>query len=379
MCGPGGSDKLQSGPSSIEHTKMKDYSKFDAIDFSQDESFIRWVRYGISSAETEQFWQEWLRQNPEKHDEIAEARRLVLAVLSDFSGQRDIQLKEASVWARLEQSIANEPRKETGWNMRYKVAAAILLLVAASVGLWWVGGPESSESSIKLAEATELITISNAAEAPRSVTLPDGSIVELHAKSTLYYPSGFGDVREVQLVGEAFFDVAKNPKKPFVVYTDNLVTKVLGTSFLIRAFDQENKVTVQVKTGQVSVSKKSAKDSNAKEETDALLLTPNQQAIYTRKGEELVKSLVENPLILESGKNVDFQFVDTPLHEVFKHLETAYGVEIVFDDEVLGDCALNASLNGLGLYEKMRLICMGVNAKFEVLDSHIVVSGQGCK
>lgn len=358
---------------------MEDYSKFDAIDFSQDESFIRWVRYGIASAETDKFWKEWLRENPEKHDEITEARRLVLAVLSDFSGQRDIQKKEDRLWARLEQSVANEPVQETGWSMRYKVAAAILLLVAASVGLWWLGRPMSSETSIALAKAAELITISNAEEAPRSVTLPDGSIVELHAKSTLYYPSGFGDVREVELVGEAFFDVTRNPEKPFVVFADNVVTKVLGTSFLIRAFNKENKVTVQVKTGQVAVAKKSTGDFKTKQETDALLLTPNQQAIYSRKGEELVKSLVENPLLLESGKAVNFEFIDTPLRKVFEDLETAYGVEIVFDDEVLGDCALNASLNGLGLYEKMRLICMGVNAKFEVLDSHIVVSGQGCK
>lgn len=359
---------------------MKDYSKFDAIDFSQDDSFIRWVRNGINSAETDQFWQEWLRQNPEKQDEITEARKLVLAVLSDFSGHRDIQSKQDKIWERLEHSVANEPKQtRIGWSMQYKVAAAILLLMAASFGLWWLGRPIPAVNSITLAKAAELITVSNADEAPKSVTLPDGSIVELHAKSTLYYPSAFGETREVQLVGEAFFDVAKNPNKAFVVYADKLVTKVLGTSFLIRAFGQENKVTVQVKTGKVAVSKKLQQDAGAKEETDALLLAPNQQAIYIRKEEELVKSLVENPLLLVPGNSVDFQYVDAPLRTVFEHLETAYGVEIIFDDELMGDCALNASLNGLGLYEKMRLICMGVNAKFEVLDSHIVVSGKGCK
>lgn len=362
---------------------MKDYSKFGAIDFAQDEYFIKWVKYGEEQPEVNEYWSQWVVDNSSKILEIEEAKRMIQAVIRDSEDAIDVEAKQLEVFNRLAVSIREHDdslreRKTLKLNVIFKLAAVVVLLISVGVVLWRISSPLIGDETLALAESSEIIEVTNSdEEAPKAITLPDGSTVYLHAKSTLYYPSSFDDkTREVQLKGEAFFYVTKDPNKPFVVFADKLVTKVLGTSFLIRAFGGEDKLTVQVKTGKVSVGKIESLKANKAEET--LLLTPNQQAIFKRNESALVKSLVDNPVLLESASAVNFQFVDTPLREVFSELEEAYGVEIVYDDEILGSCALNASLNNMSLYDKMHLICIGVNASYHVVDSHIVVTGQGC-
>ena len=87
----------------------------------------------------------------------------------------------------------------------------------------------------------------------KTIVLKDNSHVTLNSKSKISYPNLFQYNRNIRLEGEAFFEVAKNPDQPFFVYANGLVTKVLGTSFIISAFETEKDVKVVVKTGKVSV------------------------------------------------------------------------------------------------------------------------------
>ena len=123
-------------------------------------------------------------------------------------------------------------------NWAWSVAAAIAVLLVAS---WW----------IFLRERTpDTFAISTQTNESRSITLPDESKVVLNENSTLSYHYA-GDIRKVVLSGEAFFDVAKDPRHPFVIQSEDVETKVLGTSFNIRAYPDEGKVKVSVKTGRV--------------------------------------------------------------------------------------------------------------------------------
>jgi hypothetical protein len=109
------------------------------------------------------------------------------------------------------------------------------------------------------------------------------------------------------------------------------------------------------------------------------VLTPNQQAVYSRTDSKLVKSLVASPSVLSPTiASYNFEFADTPMKDVFSTLEEAYGIEIVFDEEVMANCYLNAALTNESLEDKLALICKAINARFEVMDAHIIIYGQGC-
>ncbi|MCX8490542.1 MAG: DUF4974 domain-containing protein, partial [Cyclobacteriaceae bacterium] len=110
------------------------------------------------------------------------------------------------------------------------------------------------------------------------------------------------------------------------------------------------------------------------------LLLPNQQIVFSRDKETMTKSLVNEPLVVKPiAEKKDFQFMDTPIDEVFTKLEEAYGVDIIYDEEVMGNCFLNASLDGLTFHDKLRLICKVINAEYKPLDARIIVTGPGCK
>ena len=93
----------------------------------------------------------------------------------------------------------------------------------------------------------------------------------------------------------------------------------------------------------------------------------------------MTKSLVENPAVLMPPARRNFEFADAPISEVFEAIEEAYGVEIVFDEQALASCYLNASLDDVALYDKLKLICRGINASYEIMDSHIIIYGKGCR
>ncbi len=95
-----------------------------------------------------------------------------------------------------------------------------------------------------------------------SMVLPDGSSVELAAGSRISYPNDFGsgNSRDIYLSGEAFFKIARNSGQPFRVFANEIVTKVLGTSFSVRSYEKDTTISVTVRTGKVSVCSQMSPD-----------------------------------------------------------------------------------------------------------------------
>ena len=372
---------------------MKEYEKFNSIEFASDEPFLKWVKYPGVFPETDRFWKMWIDRNPDKLNEIEEAKRLILSVVEEHQYVPSDD-KQREVLARLKKSIETKrmvnPRTEKystkvsyfkfSGSRRLKLSVALFSLVMAVFFGWWL--KERDLTNVLLSDEAELEIVINNGTFSKSIVLSDGSSIILKPNSTLQYPIVFNvNHREVKLSGEAFFEVAKDQQRPFLVYADKIITKVLGTSFTIRAFENEKDVSVKVKTGKVSVFTESdvkANKNKTNAQLEGIILVPNQQVIFSRAESKIVKSLVENPFILNSASKVSFVFHDTPLKTVFERLEKAYGVGIVFDQDVMANCFLNATLEEMPLFDKMRLICKGVNAHYEVIDTHIVVTGKGC-
>lgn len=361
---------------------MKDYSGFAASELAQDEMFLRWVKTGDPTLE--RFWMAWLEENPGKAEEVDEARRMILAVLSepeDFP----TDYQRTMIWNRVQHGIWLDKKPSIWQNNFFRIAALLLLTGALSYVAYYYTNdirkltmPEEAVATVS--EYSERV---NNSPHPLKMILSDGSSIVLQPNSSLKYPQSFSpETREVYLQGEAMFDITKDARRPFLVYANELVTKVLGTSFSVRAYKDEPNVIVEVRSGQVSVFSQQSQAAEANTDDprrEGLVLSPNQQAVYSREDARLVKSLFENPsLLIPAEEQKSFEFVDARMKDVFAALENSYGVDILYDEEIMSNCYLNASLTDESLQVKLALICKAVNASYEIMDTHIIVYGKGC-
>jgi len=371
---------------------MKKYNEFDIEDFVWDTDFRQWVL--SPNREINIFWEEWIKQNLDKTAMIEQAKAIVntLKINNPVIGEEEINQRINQIIAKI--SDAEEYEPETvgffyGTQKQWlKMAASIFLLIG--IGFWYTQfstqiPPETSIYQKLVAKnLNKLVEVTNKNEKTLPIQLIDGSLILLKKGGRISYSKNFlGNTREIFLSGEAFFEVTKNPEKPFLVFANGLITKVLGTSFNVRAYDKDKEVTVEVKSGKVSVFAQS--DANSKEkatnrELGGVVLTPNQKMVYTREEVRMEKSLVELPIIIEQKKmKTVFEFEDTPVSEVLHSLEKAYSIDIIFDEELLSNCPLTASLTDLQLFEKLAIICKGVEAHYEILDGQIVIYSKGCR
>lgn len=336
-------------------------------DFVRDESFVRWV---LSPAPDDQtYWEAYQRRYPEKAEEIRQAARYVRNL--SVAARPEVDPADARlIWDEIEEKTKTRPLRR--WVV-FARAAVFLLLLGGAASYYFFRSTERDGYG-RLAPQLGLTEVVNTSAGVRRIELPDHSVVLLRPASKLSYGATFdGDKREVYLSGEAFFEVTKNPEKPFLVYANYVVTRVIGTSFTIRAFPEKN-VVVSVRTGKVTVF--SRKEKGASQE---MILTPNQEAVFTSAEEEVIRKLVPKPLQVGTPDRFpDFRFDETPLSTVFSTLESAYGIRITYDPEVLKHCNLTSDLSGESLFQQLDLICEAVHARYELTDGQIVVYGRGC-
>jgi transmembrane sensor len=371
-----------------------DYSKYNIEDFIHDEAFIAWVTTG----NRDDFWQKVVVDNAHQYETITQAKAFIQAAQTlpkaTLSDNAKAEMWQRIDWRIEEDTVIEKPVKS--YHLWWAVAASVAILVVASTiyfSNFSTKNPENTEGGMliektKTVQSNNLnhIEFSNDQEKPRIVSLPDGSTITLRKNSQFYYNSNDFNVekREIHFTGEAFFDIAKNPQKPFIIYANELVTKVLGTSFSIKALPKDKKVMVSVRTGKVSVFNKNdiaVSDNAISTKTDGIILTPNQQVIYTKETEKMVKTLVELPVIVAQNTytKFDFYFMQTPVSKAFGVLEQAYGVKISYDEKILRGCTITAPLEDETLYEKLDIICKITRSSYEVLDGQIVVNSRGCR
>ncbi|WP_394995688.1 FecR family protein [Emticicia sp.] len=280
----------------------------------------------------------------------------------------------------------SEERKNRGFSIKWiGVAAAILVFV-------WIGWTEISKPA-KMSyenlvqntkdETGEIYEKENTTSFPMLLTLPDESSVILQPQSRISYsPKQYNKTkREVILSGEAFFEVHKNPEIPFFVYANELITKVLGTSFTIKTNPSETEVIV--KTGRVEVIMQNDinKDEKINGKTlEGFILCANEQVKINQNGEK-----IENPIVVKQDEllqpiqKLSFDFDEAPATEIIEVIKNAYHTEISYNKEKLANCKLTAHLSDEPLIEKIKLICIALDATYEEIDNNFVIKSNGCK
>jgi ferric-dicitrate binding protein FerR (iron transport regulator) len=374
---------------------MKDFRLYDIADFVMDEDFIRWVQR--KDPIDNQFWENWLEENPSRHLIIAEARQIVEFIQLEQAPipAADVQVEVAQLLATIHQS---KKKAEPGTEIRLLLspkkrsrlvilsgaaaaAAVIILLIINGIPL--LTHPSKGLTPMPLApSATSLIQKDNTSDKPLSFPLPDGTIISLSPGSRISYPNKFATsaTRDVYLSGEAYFAIAKNPAKPFRVLTGELITRVLGTTFCITGFEKDTVIRITVHTGKVSVSSQSPVEGIPESNPDGLIVSPNQQLVYHREVKKFQKILVEKPAFVVPD-TIDHSMVyeDTPVEKVFEQLGRYYGINIVFDNELLSKCTVTADLANEPFYHKLDLICKAIGASYEIVDAQVVIQSNGCQ
>lgn len=365
---------------------MKDFRLFDITDFVLDEDFIRWVHE--KREEDEIFWKNWLRQHSEKHLAIAEARRILESLktaespVPDHVVTYEVERLLQTIREQHEPSMQTVRSRHTWW---YAAAAAIILTVASVKYFSFTSKTSTSKFSYAALTADRrLIENVNTSNTPVHLALPDGSSIELAPQSRISYANNFDSAgsRDIYLSGEAFFNVARSPNRPFRVFANDIVTKVLGTSFSVRSFDADTVIQVIVRTGKVSVS--SHGDDNGDNAADAsssdeVILAPNQRLVYGKNAQKFQKVLLENPVMTvpaEADRNMVYD--DAPLDNVFNAIAKAYDITIVYDSELLQHCTVTADLRHEPFYRKLDLVCRAIGATYELIDGQVVIQAGGC-
>ncbi len=347
----------------IKHAYMS-YSQEELEALLQNDDFIRWVQ--LPEGEEHAYWQSWVQQQPDRQA-MVELVRSIYAAEQAHPGSHDLANE---VWQAV-QSQMDTPVRRFSWR-RYAAAAAVLALLAAG-GLWYAfsGGAAVQRGLILSKKGAAQITARNNGTAPKTVYLTDGTRITLSKNSSLEYSNLLeGEKREVYLSGEAFFEVAGDAQRPFLVYSGDIVTKVLGTSFRVK---EDDKITVAVKTGKVAVSRQ--KESGAEE----LILLPNEQVVFNRQANTLNKTAVADASLLQSPvTSATLSFDEAPVTQVLDSLAAMYTVNIQYNRAQLAKCMVTVSLEQESLQDKLEILCKVLGATYETQEHVIYVRAQGC-
>lgn len=371
------------------------YTYYNVDQFLVDDDFINWILN--PTPETNTFWNTWIEENPQKKETVLNARLFIENINiaeEQFSTIEDKD--ENELWASINSSLNKQNHKFSTFN-KYKVhlyaASVIMLLFFSIITLKHSAKDLLNENGTY----TSWILDENNTGSKKRISLADGSTVILEPYSLLRYPNTFGKKqRDVILKGEAFFDIKRDTAKPFLIYANETITKVLGTSFTIKAFEGDEDVEVTVKTGKVAVYASVASEKNNSKTKRMVIssednitvplpnrkleILPNQKVIFNKSNKALTKTIASKPKVIntfESDLN-KIHFKDTPVEKVFDELMFAYGIEIKFDEKNLSNCTITTTLSDMPLLEKIDMICHALLLEFKEEEGIIYINGKGC-
>jgi transmembrane sensor len=278
--------------------------------------------------------------------------------LWDNTQMASIDFNTDERWIALEEQIRKIPKtRMISIKPFVRIAASVVLLIALVFSFKFF-----------ILSDHELIKVKSTS-AKMYVELPDHSFIWLNANSELIYPKRFeGNERRVQLQGEGYFEITKNKEKPFVIDTEDTETKVLGTSFNIRAMENEPEVEVTVATGKVLFSS---------DEQKAVTLLPGERAVFNKTNGKILKEekIKDNFLAWKTGV---LKFENAPVTQIIHDLERFYKMDFICKNPEINNCKITTTFQNQTLEEVMQELQILLDIKFVKEKSSIVISGRGC-
>ncbi|XOV93461.1 MAG: FecR family protein [Bacteroidota bacterium] len=281
---------------------------------------------------------------------------------NDYRGQ--LNHEDLEVRKRILSRIEDEKHIRSGQRVsftKYLLRIAAVLILGLSVALIALNNQTQVETKPAITWAEK---VSGAGQKVTTI-LPDGTSVKLNSNSKIIAPSFFGDdVRKVILHGEAFFEVTRDESKPFIIETDNMEITVLGTSFMVSAYQYEKVNSVLVKSGKVEVKEA---DSG-----HLVQLNKNEYTQYQGEG-EMKKLTIKKPEYVFGWVDGKLQFNDQTEDEVLKSISKWYGVEITMNRKLSVDKRYTASYDNPTLKEVMDILAFVYDFNYEKKGNELII------
>lgn len=267
----------------------------------------------------------------------------------------------SEMWQNLSQHIREERAIGRRQVMKTicKIASVVLLPVAVflAVVAYYEGGQAKSDT-------TPFSFVVDSGQ-KASMTLPDGTKVWLNSASKLsYYPSYNRDDRRVFLTGEAYFEVAKNPDKKFVVACQGVEVEALGTTFDVKGYDDDAMVSTSLIEGSVRVS----------HQNQSVLLAPSEEASFDKTKLVFAKSKIEDSRQVDFWRRNILYFRSATLAEIAKTMERLYGVSVEFESDELKNISFSGSIRNNSLTNAFYIISLTYPLTYEI-DRDVVKIG----
>ncbi len=308
----------------------------------------------VENAEVKQ-WLSLSESNQRYYNELQRTWEISLSA-AEHSG-----IDEDKAWENLQKRISEKPvikriNPESNTGRLLRIAAIVVVIFSIGFFVYRFSKPDIT-----------MLTVS-AIHTPHNDTLSDGSTVALNTNSTITYPEKFsGNMREVNLKGEAFFQVKPNKNQPFIIHTGTLNVRVVGTSFNVKEFNSDS-AQVIVETGIVKVYAGGS---------DTVLLMKGEGVVYNAATHSFRKSST-------TSKYYDYYFTktlvfeNTELSEVVKVLNTIFNSKLVISKENMKTCRLTATFRNESIETIIHILQQTFGLTVTTKDGQIFLNGNGC-
>ena len=282
------------------------------------------------------------------------------------------------------------PRSRSGIIKKSYLIAATFIFVFTVTGLlffpllWKAGKPVLKNHQVGTKKGSK-----------SHILLPDGTNVWLNADSKITYPGNFqGEVREVSLVGEAFFDVVKNVNKPFIIHTGTMDVKVLGTAFNVRSYPGEMTTEASLLRGLIEVTLNGTEKKKILLKPNEKLTVLNSDESYQKTGSAIAKKNIQEevdiPILAITKIHYDrkdssnaetswvynkLSFDNEKMDRVFSKIEQWYDIEIGVEDENIQSKHFTATFENKSLKDVMEALALVLNFSYQEKNGKIIIMG----
>lgn len=323
-----------------------------------EELIYKYVRNKLTKAERLRL-QEWINEDPEN------ARLFKNFVghwkLSDF----DVDLLKHRVWQKMPHQNGSSSSEKTIFSWTWLKVAAVLVAVLG-ISFYLLKDQITLDNQVAIVEKPTMIEKVAERGQKLTVKLPDGSMVKLNSDSRISYLSNFGgQSRDIQLTGEAFFEVERDETRPFKIFSGNLEVEVLGTSFNVNAYPDQQAASVAVRTGKVSVS------NSAK--TLGTVLIKQEKLIFSNANGSFSKQAISDAQLAYGWIDNYLSFNDLNLEEAMALIGKWFDKEYVIMNKRNTNKQITAKFNNPSLKNVMENLAYSYEFKYEINENGIVI------
>jgi len=315
---------------------------------------------GEATSQEQQQVEAWLRANTSNQKYFDQVKTIF-----DKAASNTIQLQfdTDAAWGQVKKRLKEKQTKEssiqnTGYWSILKIAAGILIFISAGIFAYQFLTPQIQTVAV----ISDTTTVQD--------TLPDGSTAFLNKKSQLSYEyNPRKKTRKVKLSGEAYFDVKHEEEKPFIIETEEVLIKDIGTAFNVKAYPESNSVEVIVESGEVQIYTL---------ENEGINLKAGEKGSYNKT----LKSFTKIEKVDTNGlayKTKVFSFNNTDLQSAVEMLNQVYDSKIILANKALSNCHVTVNFNNDNLDLVVEILAETLNLKVTRNKDEIILDGTGCK